>query len=165
MSDDIRTLLEEMVNDPDTYPLETHPGRLQEIAQIVPHTISPLKSSEPIATYNCVMHALGLVGRMTEYPHPVRCVTTEFLGILVADVLKSCNPKIEALVTWSAGGSLQHIGKLTAPNRAESKWGAGILCKHGIDELPARYGNVSGFYDPIDPESTLRHLHRFTFGS
>jgi hypothetical protein len=165
MAGELRTLIEKMVSDLDAYPLEAHPGRLQKIAQIVPHSILPLQSSEPLTKYNCVLHALGLVGTMTEYQHPLMVAGTPFLAFLVAEALQPCEPRTNALVVWSSEGIIKHVGKLVAPNRAESKWGAGILCEHGLDEIPLRYGSVSGFYDPIDPESARDHLCRFLFGT
>jgi hypothetical protein len=164
MGSELRSLIEKMVSDLDANPLDTHPQRLEEIARTVPHSISPLLSLEPLEKYNCVMHALGLVGKMTEYPHPLRFASTAFVSHLVANVLQPCEPRINAFVVWSSEGATKHVGKLIVPNRAESKWGNGILCAHGIDEIPLRYGDVSGFYDAIEPDSVLDHLHRFIFG-
>jgi hypothetical protein len=165
MSSELRTLIEQMVSDLDANPLDTHSRRLQEIARIVPHTISLLRSCEPLEKYNCVMHALGLVGRMTEYEHPLLIARTEFVSYLVTEVLQPCEARIDAVVVWSSAGAIKHIGKLVKSNRAESKWGAGVLCEHGFDEIPLRYGDVSGFYRALDPGNVLDHLRRFIFGA
>jgi hypothetical protein len=163
VASELRTLIEEMVRDLDANPLDAHPERLKEIARIVPHTISPLGSPAPLEKYNCVMHALGLLGRVTEYPQLKRMANTEFVSYLVTNVLQPCEPRPGALVAWSLAGEIKHIGRLIAPNRAESKWGDSILCAHDLDEIPLRYGEVSGFYGPIEPDSVLEHLDRFIF--
>jgi hypothetical protein len=163
MDSELRALIEQMVGDLDANPLETHPARLKEIAQVTPHTISPIPSTEPLERYNCVMHALGLVGKMTEYPHPLLVARTRFVSYLVSNVLRPCEFQVDALLTWSSEGAIKHIGKLIAPNRAESKWGTGILCVHGLDEVPLRYGSVSGCYTSIESDCVLDHLHRFIF--
>jgi hypothetical protein len=72
-----------------------------------PHTISPQRSAEPLEKYNCVMHALGLVGRMREYPHPLLVAKTAFVSYLVAEVLQPCEPEAGSLVTWSSQAGLQ----------------------------------------------------------
>jgi hypothetical protein len=165
MGGELRALIEEMVSDLDANPPESHPARLQEIALIMPHTILPLQSAEPLQKYNCVMHALGLIGKMGEYEHPLLVAKTSYVKHLISNALQPCEPTIDALVVWSSAGRIQHIGKLIAPNRAESKWGAGILCSHGLNEIPLRYGDVSGYYGAIGCDSILEHLNHFIFGS
>lgn len=160
----LRQLIEDMVSDLERNPLDTHAARLTEIAQVVPHTISALPSAEPLEKYNCVMHAPGLIGRMDQYPHPLLVAKTAFVSYLVDEALQPCEPGSGALVTWSAAGKLTHVGKLVSPDRAESKWGNGILCAHGLEETPFRYGDVSGFYCSIRPDVVLHHLERFVFG-
>jgi hypothetical protein len=165
MSIRLRQLLDETTGDVEKHPLETHPERLTEIALVAPHSILPLESAEPLGRYNCVMHALDLVGRMAEYPHPLWAAQTSFVRYLIDEgALKPCELRAGALVAWSTSAALRHIGKLIAPDRAESKWGLGILCQHGLEEIPLRYGDVSGFYAPIGTYLVLRHLHRFVYG-
>jgi hypothetical protein len=161
----VRELIEAVVTDLDSNPLETHASKLAEIRRIAPHTILPLTSVEPLERYNCVMHALGLIGRMPDYPHPLLLARLAFVDHLVAkEVLQPCTPSTDALVTWSSPSGLQHIGKMVSTCRAESKWGLGILCAHGLDELPLRYGSVSRFFYPIEPSLASEHLHRYIFG-
>lgn len=158
----LRTLLDETTSNLDKYPLETHPDRLSDIALVAPHAILPLPSAESLGRYNCVMHALSLVGRMTEYPHPLLVAQTAFVNYLIEEkALKACEAQSGTLITWSTPEGLRHIGKLISPDRAESKWGQGILCQHGFEEVPLRYGDPSGFYLPLNPETVLDHLERF----
>jgi hypothetical protein len=163
MSSELRILVDDLVSDLDANPLDMHPQRLEELARIAPHSISPLRSPELLEKYNCVMHAFELVGKMTEYPHPLRFASTQFVSYLVTRALRPCEPQRDALVTWSSEGTIKHVGRLIDPVRAESKWGLGILCAHGLDEIPLRYGEVSGFYGAMDADSVLEHLRRFIF--
>ena len=162
----VRELIQAMVSDLEMNPLETHASRLVGIGQVAPHTILPLTSIEPLERYNCVMHALGLLGRMPDYSHPLLLARLAFVEHLVAcHVLEPCGPRAGALVAWSSSSGIQHIGKMISPDRAESKWGAGILCAHGLDEVPPQYGSVSGIYHPIDPSVASEHLHSYIFGA
>jgi hypothetical protein len=157
MTSPLRALIEDMINDLEKNPVETHPARLAEIAETVPHTIEPLPSTEPLERYNCVMHALGLIGRI-DYEHPLLLAKTAFVRYLIAEVLTPSELRVGALIVWSSTAGVQHVGKVIAPGRCESKWGIGILCAHGFDEIPLRYGEVSGFYGPIDPGKALDYL-------
>ncbi len=158
----LKALLDDMTSDLDKYPLDSYPARLIEISQITPHTIVTLESAEPLRRYNCVMHALSLVGQMAEYgEHPAQWAPTAFANHLCATVFEPCDSTPGALVTWSNDGVLRHIGRVTAQDRIESKWGAGILCAHGPDEVPSRYGVVSGYYRQMDVAHTLEYLRKF----
>jgi hypothetical protein len=134
-------------------------------AEEIPHSIRilPAPSDEPLTEFNCVMHALGLIGRIDDPsgkpPFNGWYADTNFLRWLIArGLLGPCEPAAGAIVTWSAGSVLRHVGVVVAPNRAISKWGVGHLWEHGLLEVPASYGDDLAFYHPIDPESALRHL-------
>jgi hypothetical protein len=109
----VRSLIEDIVSDLDANPLDTHTARLAHIAGIAPHTICLMPSAEPLEKYNCVMHALGLIGRITFYEHPLLLSRLAFVDHLVdSNVLQACGPRPGALVTWSSQAGLKHIGKL-----------------------------------------------------
>lgn len=159
----LRTSLDEITSDIERHPLETQCERIRELSEVQPHSVVCLHPSVPLRGYNCVMHALDLVGRMAEYHRwvlehaPPRYVN----HLIETRVLVPCQPQAGELITWSTAEGLKHVGKLTAPDRAESKWGQGVLCQHGLEELPIRFGDVSGFYSSIGPETALEHLRRF----
>jgi hypothetical protein len=160
----LRILLEEMVADLEKNPVETHAERLSEIARISSHTISILPSDELLDRYNCIMHALAVVRRLETYPHPLLVARTAFLQHLIdRGVLKPCEPQAGAIVSWSSSKGLQHAGRMIARDRAESKWGIGHLCAHGLEELPQRYGDSLAVFSPIHPEFVLDHLQKFVF--
>lgn len=159
----LRTSLDEIASDIKRYPLETQCERIRELAEVQPHSVVCLHRSVPLRGYNCVMHALGLVGRMAEYdPWVLDHAPPRYVNHLIeTGVLIPCQAQAGALITWSTAEGLKHVGKLTAPDRAESKWGQGVLCQHGLEELPIRFGAVSGFYSTIGPETALEYLRRF----
>ena len=140
---------------------------LAVIAAVEAHTVRilPAPLNEPLGDFNCVMYALGLVGALE---HPCRpfgqyYADAAFLRSLIDyGVLQPCEPSPGALVTWSSGASLKHVGVLTASDRAASKWGCGHLCEHGLLEVPASMGNLLAFYScSLGPADALEHLARF----
>ena len=66
-------------------------------------------------------------------------------------------PAVSALVFYfDAHGEWQHAGVLVAPNVVRSKWGELPVYKHGIDELPTRYGSSKRYYRIPLPEAALQ---------
>jgi hypothetical protein len=156
-----------MTTDPRVVPIESYPARLAEIAAEAPHTIRilPAPLDEPQTEFNCVMHALELVGRIEDpYGRPFSCwyADTAFLRSLIdRGVLQPSAPRPEAVVTWSSAEGLRHVGVLVAPDRAASKWGVSYVFEHGLLEVPANYGNQLAFYSPLEPDDALDHLKTF----
>ena len=160
MSEELRERLELIVMDLDAHPLESHASRIAELVQAHPHSIAQQKSDHSIESYNCVIHALGLRGKMAEFQYPLLFAGTALVNHLIGQELEQCDPRPDAVVAWSSEGVLRHVGKLIATDRVESKWGLGHLWAHGLDELPLRYGDVTGFYAPIEPEVILVELRK-----
>jgi hypothetical protein len=156
---DFRARLEQMVSEPT---VEDHPAQLEALRREFHHTVVIVESSAPITKYNCVMHALDLIGRI-DHDCPAMAVPTAFAVWLInKGYLVNVDQRPGALVVWSAHGMLKHIGKITAADRAGSKWGVtGLLFAHGLNEVPERYGNVSGYYEPIGADLALAHLDSF----
>jgi hypothetical protein len=157
-------LLDDMVGDLDKYPLTSYPERLQQIAAEVPHAIVPLESADDPYSYNCVMHALDMVGKMEEFSElGGAAVPTAFAQHLVeTGELQPSEPAAGVLVTWRTDKKpLAHIGKLIGLGRAASKWGAGLLGEHALTEVPSSYGDVSGYYHPFDAEKPLDLLRAY----
>jgi hypothetical protein len=155
MGGELRAILDEMTSEPGTV---NHPARLEELRHGFHHTIDVLPSSHSISTYNCVIHALGMI----DLDIPVWYARTAFVAHLIATgKLEVSEPRPGALVVWSAGGQVKHIGKLITTQRSESKWGHGLLFAHALNEIPIRYGEVSGFYAPITSAQALDHFNSF----
>ena len=160
----LRRLLEEMTND--GAPIDAYQAKLALISAEEPHsiTIIPALMNEPLGDFNCVMHSLGLIGRL-EYPcRPLGRFYADlaFLRSLIdSGELTPCTASAAALITWSNGDSIRHVGVLGYGERATSKWGCGHLCEHGVFEVPANYGDQLAFYSPIHPDVALDRLTRF----
>jgi hypothetical protein len=167
MSERLRNLLEEMIKDHRVIPIESYPARLLEIAAEVSHTIRilPAPSGESLTEFNCVMHALNIVGRVQDpYGRPFArwYADTAFLRSLIdRGMLQPSKPITEAVVTWSSAEGLKHVGVLVAPDRAASKWGVGYLFEHGLLEVPVSYGDQLAFYSPLEPGDALIYLKQF----
>jgi hypothetical protein len=89
--------------------------------------------------------------------------STQFLQSLIDNgVLRPCDAIGGALITWSSPAGLRHVGVLTTPDRAVSKWSIGYLCEHGLLEVPATYGDKLAFYSPLGPDQdAVEQLARF----
>jgi hypothetical protein len=143
-----------------------HAARIAGLRNGYPHTVEVLSSGSPLPTYNCVTYALGLIGMTQAGVSPGHAAPVQFVQYLIDNGhLTRCPPLPGAVVTWSKSGKLQHIGRLTTDlSRAQSKLGLGPLLSHGLDEVPSRYGELSGYYVLIPPDEALRHMDTFLFG-
>jgi hypothetical protein len=165
MSERLRILLDEITADVGA--LRSFPAHLTAIADEAPHRIQVLAppSDDLLTEPNCVMHALGLIGKLEDPCTPLGryYANTQFLQSLIdSGVLRPSDPVDGALVTWSSPGGLRHVGVLATPDRAVSKWSIGYLCQHGLLEVPATYGNNLAFYSPLGPDQdALALLARF----
>jgi hypothetical protein len=161
----LRILLDEITADVAL--LGSFPARLTTIATETPHSIQVLAApgDDLLAEPNCVMHALGLIGKLEDPCTPLGryYANTQFLQSLIDNgVLRPCDAAAGALVTWSSPAGLRHVGTLTGPDRAVSKWSIGYLCDHGLLEVPASYGDELAFYSPLGADQdALQHLARF----
>lgn len=160
---EFRDHLDQVTSDPD---VNTHAASIADLRRDYPHTVEGLPSDRPLPSYNCVMHALGLIGLTQVGVSPGHAAPVQFVQYLIDNGhLTSCKARPGAVVTWSTSGKLTHIGKLTTdPRRAESKLGLGPLLSHRLDEVPSRYGELSGYYAPIPPEEARRQLDAYVDG-
>lgn len=166
MSKRLRILLEEMTRD-CRVPIDTYPATLATIRRKTAHTIRVLSAplDEPLTEFNCVMHALGLVGRIEDPSGKGFNRWYADLGFLQSlidrGILKPCAPTPGAVVTWSSAGRLRHVGVLVTRRRAASKWGIGYLYEHALLQVPTNYGDDLAFYSPLEPEDALNRLKAY----
>jgi hypothetical protein len=130
-----------------------HAALIDDLRRNFPHTISVLRSTVPLDSYTCLVHALGFAGK-AEYkaialyrPWTLKV----FAGRDFAHWLVSCgalDPVTEKearvgdlIMYYSAGDRFEHAGILRSSDRVESKWGIGGLYEHGTFEVPASYGD------------------------
>ena len=161
----LRALLEEMTQNVTA--IKNHPARLEAIAVEIPHSIRvmPTPGDEPLGDFNCVMHALALVGRIKPPHSPVFgrfYADTGFLRFLIANkVLPPCAAENGALVVWSSADAIKHVGLVVGPGRATSKWGIGYVYEHALLEVPESYGDELLFYGAVNSAEALAQLHRY----
>jgi len=165
MSQRLRALLDKLT-DNDVTKLASFPAGLAAISAEAPHSIRILSapSSDPNTEPNCVMYALGLIGKLEDPCTPLGRYYADmrFLRSLIdSGVLHPCSPTSGCLASWSSPGGLKHIGKLVTAYRAASKWGIGYVCEHALLEVPANYGDHISYYAPLKPDDALEHLARF----
>lgn len=157
----LRTLLEEMTRN---IGIDAHPARLEAIAKEVPHSIHlmPTPDNEQLANFNCVMHALNLIGLVDPPCSPIFgrfYADTAFIGFLIAsNRLQPCPPESGAVVVWSSAGDIKHVGLVAEPGRATSKWGIGYIYEHALFEVPESYGDKLDFYGRLNAKNALTHL-------
>ena len=165
LTDKLRTRLDDLIQGVNS--LEIDSVQLDALAFEIPHTIHVLPTpwDELSEGINCVAYALGLIGRFEDF-RDKSCnrfyADTRFLSSLIeGGVLRPCAEREGALAVWSSAGVVLHVGLVSAPGRATSKWGAGGLYEHGLFEVPKCFGEDVAFYDPVDPEVVLAYLDRF----
>lgn len=141
---------------------ETHAHLLHELRRTHPHSITIVEGPAPNHRYTCVMHAFGLV----EDPDYIAIVqaaprdifaSPRFVQRLIENrqLQELRGPQEGALFVFFEAGAVKHIGRLVSETRAESKWGAGHLYRHGLFEVPSMYGPTVRFFRPIDKEFAL----------
>ena len=61
------------------------------------------------------------------------------------------------------GSQIEHAGKV-AQDAVESKWGKAHLWRHGVFEVPLRYGNTVRFFRQISQEESIQAFHQYARG-
>jgi len=161
MTSTLPALLDEMTRD--LTQIESHPDRLKAIARQFPHSIRVLTApfDEPLGEFNCVMYALGLTARLESVCSMFGrfYADTSFLRYLIdRSILQPCHESAGALVLWSSGDSIKHVGVMVESGRARSKWGIGHVYEHGLSEVPLSYGESLSYYGALEPDVALSNL-------
>jgi hypothetical protein len=138
--------------------------RIAELNARFPHSISLLQAAIPdkpeTFQFNCYQHSFGLARAenvtriMKEYWHvfPGR----EFVQFLLNTRLEEIwadNARDGDHVIY-AGSEIEHAG-IARGERIESKWGLGHLWRHGVYEVPLRYGNHFRYFQRLTPETCV----------
>jgi hypothetical protein len=154
----LRQRLDEITGLPrDQVP--NHVDMVAKLADDYSHRIEPAAETWledlPVETYTCFMHACGLensdvvvrIASVLNDVYPSR----EFIDFLVSHhLVEVAAPGISDgdLVVYSDSEKIMHAG-ISRGGRVISKWGRGLLWKHRLFEVPARYGDRVRFYRPI----------------
>jgi hypothetical protein len=141
--------------------VECHPRLVADLSAQVPHTIelAPGAPHVPIGCYNCFEFALGLAGcrevRLISKYLPSTFCDGSFVETLIGSALVPLASSVTgSLVLYRDHQHITHAG-LVQGSRIVSKWGEGQLWLHGLLEVPAKYGDVTSFYETLGPSVML----------
>jgi hypothetical protein len=167
MAIDRKGLREQLEEITDRYADDRVAEQIPRIAELnarFPHSISLLHAAIPdkpeTFQFNCYEHSFGLARAesatriMKEYWHvfPGR----EFVQFLLDTRLEEI-PMDKARDGDSviyAGAEIEHAG-IVRVERIESKWGLGHLWRHGVYEIPLRYGNHVRYFRRLTSETCV----------
>jgi len=129
--------------------LRAHDAHVVEIAQ--DDDVAQLSLDK----YNCFEYAFGLAGSQSVIQIASVLASVypgaDFVSFLITNYLFEV-PADRALdntvVIYFDGQTITHAGRMVSSG-VQSKWGTGHLWKHGLFEIPTRYGDHVRFYRPI----------------
>ena len=153
----LRQALDEITNLPDTE-IPRHPEMIEALREQHGHTIHPAIDPDHaelgLPTYTCFMHAFRLARSEIAY-RIASCLPSTFPGSDFVDYLahtrlreKPSGATGDVVVYW-ADGRPSHAGVLR-DGRVVSKWGIGQLWDHLVFEVPAKYGDRTRYFEPVD---------------
>lgn len=110
--------------------------------------------------FNCVMFAFDLVDRVE--PNVIQ-LDNKQIGFLVDSAflqntldhgllteIEQGQAAPDDLLVYFAKGKPMHMAKYLTCSHCLSKWGIGLLCEHGLWDLPRSYGDLVRYYKPPD---------------
>jgi hypothetical protein len=158
----LRQRLTQMTESP--HQPQEHRAMLDQISRELPNTIQVRECGRDPQSFTCGMHAFGFEDN-PEYAAVARrnvFAGLDFFGWLIAsghlfeigDHAASRND----LVMYFNGDRPVHIGRVMSGGRVISKWGLGLLWKHGLDEVPDCYGDEVRFFRHVQPDIALEHF-------
>lgn len=117
--------------------------------------------------FNCYQYSFGLadvevvteIMRRYGYIFPNR----EFVQHLIATRLREIAAKDakDGDHVLYAGSQIEHAGRI-AQGSVESKWGKGHLWRHGLFEIPLRYGDTVRVFQHISQEDSIEAFLDYT---
>lgn len=153
----------------DTYACDEVGDQIQQInnlAQRYPHSISLVHEAIPnkpeTFSFNCYQHSFDLVNvepvdrimRTRPSVFPGR----EYVAFLIDNFL--CEVRVQHAedgdhVIYSTDLRIEHAGRISA-GAIESKWGLMHLLRHGLYEVPSRYGNRVRFFTRLSQRDAVQ---------
>ncbi len=144
-------MLREALDDVALMAVETQADRIAALRKDPGHSIFVLDSAVPLDRYTAGAFAFYLI----DDPTFLQVVSVPFRRIFAGpefvEYLMRCGrltardeQAVQAgdLVIYLADGEVRHVGRALQRGRVVSKWGSGLLCEHGVWEVPASYGNT-----------------------
>jgi hypothetical protein len=151
-------------------PVSQHAHLLEELHTEVTHDIQQQPSAISIAEYTCAVHAFDLVGDERYVEIASSLLGRTFAGkgfidfLLHQGMLTSRDDGVILLgdlIIYFCGHDFRHIGRVVGPDRVLSKWGRGLLVKHGLWEVPEVYGNRVEYFVGLDKELSFALFQRY----
>lgn len=164
-----RLLREELQRITDSYINDRVGEQIEQVANLslkYPHSISVVQKAIPdkqeTFRFNCYQHSFGLINvesviRIMK-DHGSVYPGREFVQFLIDTRLQEVS--IEQAqdgdhVVYAAGSQIQHAGKVTE-EAIESKWGLMHIWRHGVYEVPLRYGSTVRFFGHISQDMAVQ---------
>ena len=145
---------------------------IAELARVYPHSVKLKQEAVPgdplTFRYTCFQYAFELIespvvkaiARRHEeiFPSPEYVTFLIDSGVLI-EILHEDTFQGGTIVYFYRGKPA-HAGKIRS-GRVISKWGLMHLWEHGIDEVPAKYGNVWRFFAKIPRELAVESFVKY----
>ena len=157
---ELRKALEERIsNNKD---LESHQANLDELPN---HSITIIQNADLDDDFNCVMYALNFRLENPTSPFGKYYANTKFLEFLIKkNYLSELTSNLKARSSYAIyyqDADIQHIGVVCRDGLIESKWGAGHLYKHKVEQVPSSYGNIVRYFESINENLVFDYLIEF----
>jgi hypothetical protein len=144
--------------------------KIAELNARFPHSISLWQAVTPgkleTFQFNCYQHSFGLARKesveriMKNHLHvfPGRAFVQFLLDTRLVEIPREEAQSGDHVIY--AVAEIEHAGILRG-ERVESKWGLGHLWRHGVTEVPLRYGDRVRYFRQLTPEICARAFHEY----
>jgi hypothetical protein len=141
-------------------------GLVMRLASKYDASISLVRETKPGEPwFTCYQHSFGLVGVVSVS----RILDNCHISLGRRFVQSLVDTRLDEISIESAkdgdhvlyiGSQIEHAGKV-AQDAVESKWGKAHLWRHGVFEVPLRYGNTVRFFRQISQEESIQAFHEY----
>ena len=150
--------------------IDQHNAQVAALATDYPHSITALASAHDLATYTCLVHALGFTWEpgyvAVAHFHEHVFAGAEFAHWLLDHGKLQEVPQADAangdlVFYFDANGGFKHVGIVRGGGRIESKWGTQGLDEHPVFEVPASYGDNARFFQALSYQEAIELFYDF----
>ena len=152
----------------ENFATDEHAALVAGLKRIYDHSIKVLK--EPFSNahgYNCFMYALGIAALPADVLQVARADNlfpdSSFLAFLIATRMEEIDKSLApngTVVVYFEPPNPKHAG-LMKNGHVVSKWGIGLLWRHGLFEVPSSYGLNVRYFRPLSREVVLDVFYRY----
>lgn len=158
----LRQRLDEITKDADEIELKNQIEQVEMLALEHSHSITLIKENVPGSpTFTCYGFSFGLVGvhiNSVILRYPGRDFVESLIGLLLQEVNPEQAEDGDHVLYFVQ--QLEHAGKVQG-TMVESKWGKGHLWRHGVYEVPQKYGDTVRFFRQISHEEAVAAFRAF----